>query len=262
MTTSNEIRNVQSFPSDVGHDISTSTQANGRDITHADHSMPSLLPWGDLPRLEMLPFVPAEARRVLDVGCNLGRFGEAIKNRAKTEVWGVEPDALSAMEASKVLDQVLAGFFTDDLLLPDRYFDAIVFNDVLEHMADPWAALKLAREKLAKDGRVVVSIPNLRYIENLIHIFKERDFKYELNGIRDRTHLRFFTKKSALRLFEGSGLEVVELQGINEEWWTPSIFRRLSFRLFKGYLEDTRHVQFAIVAKEGYSPLHTTLPMV
>lgn len=207
-------------------------------------------PWEDSSRQEMLAFVPADARRILDVGCNFGGFGRALKARSNPEVWGVEPNPATAAAASKFLDRVINDFFGANISLPDKYFDVIVFNDVLEHMPDPWAALKIAREKLASGGRVVVSIPNLRYVENLLHILKERDFEYEASGIRDKTHLRFFTKKSALRLFEGSGLQVVHLEGINEEWWTPSILRRLSYRFFRNYLDDTRFIQYAIVATE------------
>ena len=232
-------------------------RSNGSEATlhcnaiDASDSATKSSPWGDLPRQEMLAFVPADARRILDVGCNFGGFGRALKARSNPEVWGVEPDPATAAAASKFLDRVINDFFGTNISLPDKYFDVIVFNDVLEHMPDPWAALKLAREKLASGGRVVVSIPNLRFIENLLHIVKERDFTYEVNGIRDKTHLRFFTKKSALKLFEGSGLQVVHLEGINEEWWTPSILRRLLFRLFRNYLDDTRFVQYAIVATEN-----------
>lgn len=249
MVTFEDVRTARNLPDHIGQEISA--QGNECDKTHAGASGLRVSPYSDSPRSEMLAFVPVEARRVLDIGCHLGGFGRAIKDRSDTEVWGVEPNPITAVVASRFLDRVFTGFFSSDLPLPDHYFDAIVFNDVLEHMPDPWAALGLARKKLANGGCVVASIPNLRHIENLLHILKDRDFKYESAGIRDKTHLRFFTKRSASRLFEGSGLTIVHMQGINEDWWRPSILRRLSFRLFKNYLEDTRFVQFAIVAHEG-----------
>ncbi|MDB5823278.1 MAG: hypothetical protein JWR21_1982 [Herminiimonas sp.] len=206
-------------------------------------------PYADSPRAEMLHFVPSSARRVLDVGCHMGAFGRAIKIKSNAEVWGVEPDPDSAAIASESLDRVIKGFFSEDLDLPDNYFDVVVFNDVLEHMPDPWTALQLARRKLTESGCVVASIPNLRHIDNLLHILRDRDFEYEPSGIRDKTHLRFFTKKSLARLFDGSGLEIVHVEGINQAWWGPSLLRRLAFRVFRSYLEDTRYMQFAVVAK-------------
>jgi 2-polyprenyl-3-methyl-5-hydroxy-6-metoxy-1,4-benzoquinol methylase len=220
-------------------------------ITISENLTEVPFPYADAPRLEMLSFVPTDARRVLDVGCHLGAFGRAIKERSDTEVWGVEPNRQTAKLAAKSLDRVFTGFFSEEIALPDQYFDVIVFNDVLEHMPDPWGALRLASTKLAKDGCVVVSIPNLRHIDNLIHILKNRDFEYEPYGVRDKTHLRFFTRKSAPRLFNGSGLKIVSIQGINEDWWRPSLLRRIAFRIFKNYLDDTRFVQFAMVAKRS-----------
>ncbi|CAN7658913.1 class I SAM-dependent methyltransferase [Pseudoduganella sp. LjRoot289] len=205
-------------------------------------------PYSDSPRPEMLAFVPGDARRVLDVGCHTGAFGRAVKNKCGAEVWGIEPDPQTAEVAATALDRVINDFFSPALPLPDHYFDVIVFNDVLEHMTDPWAALKLAASKLKPTGCVIVSIPNLRHIDNLVHIMRERDFNYEPAGIRDRTHLRFFTRKSALRLFDNSGLSIVTLSGVNEECY-PSWPRRIAYFLFKRYLDDTRHIQFAIVAK-------------
>lgn len=215
------------------------------DVLLARHSL-----YPDSQRLEMLKFVPMSAETVLDVGCHMGAFGWAIKQMSGAEVWGVEPNPETAKVAEQSLDRVVTGFFSEGMPIPDNYFDVVTFNDVLEHMPDPWAALKLAEKKLKQDGCIVVSIPNLRHIENLLHIIREKDFQYEPEGIRDKTHLRFFTKKSAARLFEESGLKIVRIEGINENWWRPTLVRRLAFRLFRKQLEDTRFVQFAIVAKQ------------
>jgi 2-polyprenyl-3-methyl-5-hydroxy-6-metoxy-1,4-benzoquinol methylase len=206
--------------------------------------------YDDAPRLEMLTYVPLEAKRILDVGCHLGAFGRALKNRTNVEVWGVEPNPETAAVATRQLDRVFTGYFSEDIALPNQYFDVIVFNDVLEHMPDPWTALALAKTKLVQGGYVIASLPNLRHIENLLHILRERDFQYEAAGIRDKTHLRFFTKKSAPRLFMGNGFQITRMEGINEDWWRPSLLRRIAYRIFKNYLEDTRYVQFAIVAKK------------
>lgn len=200
------------------------------------------------PRQNMHAFIPASARKVVDIGCNTGAFGEGLKNTRSIEVWGVEPNANAAKLASQRLDNVIVSLFDADVPLPDATFDVVIFNDVLEHFAEPWNALRIAARKLRPGGCVVASIPNLRQIDNLIHILKDKDFHYETMGIRDRTHLRFFTRKSILRLFEESGYRVEILEGINEEWWTSSIWRRFGFRIFKDFLEDTKYIQFAVVA--------------
>jgi 2-polyprenyl-3-methyl-5-hydroxy-6-metoxy-1,4-benzoquinol methylase len=234
-------------PSDTS--VSPTSKLNEHsDIAHTISPVAELSPYADARRSEMLAFIPDGVKRVLDVGCHLGAFGRAIKDKNGAEVWGVEPDLRTSNIAARWLDRVLIGLFCEELDLPNAYFDVISFNDVLEHMPDPWTALKLAKTKLAKDGCIVVSIPNFRHIENLLHILKERDFEYAPHGIRDKTHLRFFTRKSSFTLFENSGLKIVHIQGINENWWSPSLLRRLAFRLFKNYFEDTKYTQFAIVA--------------
>lgn len=199
-------------------------------------------------RNNMCQFVPIGAEKVLDIGCNMGAFGKSLKADRAIEVWGVEPNPNAAEKASRLLDRVINAPFDADVALPDSAFDVVVFNDVLEHLVDPWEALRIAARKLRPGGRVVASIPNLRQVDNLVHILLEGDFRYEPLGIRDRTHLRFFTRKSAVRLFEESGYRVEYLQGINEDWWTPSLWRRLAFRIFGKCLEDTKYTQFAVVA--------------
>lgn len=204
----------------------------------------------NLERREMFKYVPENAQRLLDVGCNTGTFGAGLKIANKTiEVWGVEPDVASATKAALVLDHVLNCCFEEQVEIPDRYFDVITFNDALEHFVDPWAALRLAKTKLRTDGVLVVSVPNILNKENLFHMLLERDFQYENDGIRDRTHLRFFTIKSIQRTIEESGFSVVRAEGINEAWYSSSVIVRVAYRLFAEQLRETKYRQIAVVAK-------------
>lgn len=207
-----------------------------------------------LSRSEMIGFIPAQTATVLDIGCNTGAFGDLLKQTKQCEVWGVEPNPVAAAKARLLLDQVVNAFFDSNIELPDSYFDVVVMNDVLEHIPDPWASLELVKKKLAPGGYIVLSLPNIRHIDNLLHILVDRDFRYERDGVRDNTHLRFFTKKSALRLLDESGFLVERIEGIHEQWWSNSIWRRLAYRFFSRHLEDTKYIQYAIVARVGSSP--------
>ena len=118
-------------------------------------------------RPEMLRFVPPDCQRVLDVGCSQGNFGAMLKKTRKLEVWGIEPVATAAAEAATKLDHVIEGAFAPETELPRENFDAIFFNDVIEHLYDPAAALQLARNLLKPGGAVIASIPNIRHFPTM-----------------------------------------------------------------------------------------------
>jgi 2-polyprenyl-3-methyl-5-hydroxy-6-metoxy-1,4-benzoquinol methylase len=208
-------------------------------------------------RPEMLAYVPPLCRSVLDVGCGTGNFGASIRKRTGCEVWGVESNAESIRKAEQNIDKVFHGYFGPELDLPPGYFDCIVFNDVLEHMLDPASALVLARALLSSGGSIVASIPNIRQFPTVWKLIIGGDWQYQEIGILDKTHLRFFTRLSIMRLFQGAGFEIQRIDGINPFcsngsgdkalWRRYSLFSWLPINRIK----DMRYQQFAIVAKVG-----------
>jgi 2-polyprenyl-3-methyl-5-hydroxy-6-metoxy-1,4-benzoquinol methylase len=169
------------------------------------------------PRQEMLRFIPEGASTLLDIGCSTGAFGRELKLRSpRLEVHGVEVDALRANEARAVLDHVTTGHFPDVAdTLGVRTFDVVVMNDVLEHMATPDAALAAAHTLVKDDGLVVASIPNVRHFSVWAPLVIRGDWRYEDDGLLDRTHLRFFTRRTMVELFENAGWAVHRVTGIN-----------------------------------------------
>ena len=202
-------------------------------------------------RREMLRFVPDDAATVLDVGCSVGNFGALLKNDRNVEVWGVEIDPEAVAIANGKLDKVICGPFDAALPLAERHFDCIVFNDVLEHMVDPYSALRFAKQLLAPKGRIVASIPNVRYFGNMWLLVKHKSWKYEDAGILDRTHLRFFTESSIRDMFTDAGYVIETMQGINPleeiDNYFVTKFRLLNFLSMNSFA-DMRWLQFAVVA--------------
>lgn len=207
------------------------------------------------PRPEMLAFVPVGCRRVLDVGCAEGTFGESLKRSRGIEVWGVEPTKSAAAVAKTRLDGVIEGLFDPEIALPLGSFDCILFNDVLEHMIAPESALSYARDLLAPGGAVVASIPNIRSFPTVWQLIFHARWEYQDAGVLDKTHLRFFTKSSIVDMFEREGFVLESVSGINAFEGIPNV-RRLLWRLYRlanalsiGKFHDMRFLQFAVVAR-------------
>ncbi len=203
-------------------------------------------------RHEMLKYVPQESQIVLDVGCSSGSFGQLLKSNRNIEVWGVELDRDAALEATKKLDKVINSAFSDDLNLPEQGFDCIIFNDVLEHLVDPWSALTYSKKLLKNSGLVVASIPNVRYFNNTWEFLVEKNWDYTDWGILDKTHLRFFTQRSIRSLFENLDYMVESIEGINPlNVLHPQHVKKFNLfnKLLFNHIEDMKYLQFSVVAR-------------
>jgi 2-polyprenyl-3-methyl-5-hydroxy-6-metoxy-1,4-benzoquinol methylase len=168
-------------------------------------------------RPEVQALVPREARRVLDLGCAAGALGAGLKARGDVAVVGVELDPAHAREAQRRLDRVVLGDI-EELLAGDAAerlgsgFDCLVAADVLEHLRDPWTALRRAAALLAPGATVVVSLPNVRFFETFWQLGVRGTWPRRSHGIFDATHLRWFALRDARELLEQAGLRVEEVR--------------------------------------------------
>lgn len=162
---------------------------------------------GDSHRL-LLARLPPGAR-VLDVGCASGYLAQAAMRAGARWVDGLEPASADATLARAHCRAVHEGSAEDPAAWSrlDGPYDAIVFGDVLEHLVHPERALTHALTVLAADGVVVASIPNVAHYTVRSMLLRGR-FDYADSGILDRTHLRFFTRRDIVALFEDHGLAV------------------------------------------------------
>jgi 2-polyprenyl-3-methyl-5-hydroxy-6-metoxy-1,4-benzoquinol methylase len=206
-------------------------------------------------RHDMLPFVPAHCHRVLDVGCAEGAFGDVLKKTRQIEVWGIEPTGPAAAKAKSRLDKVIEAPFDHDADLPPGIFDCIFFNDVLEHMPAPERALRCARTLLSPSGVIVASIPNVRSFPTIWQLMIHASWDYTDWGVLDRTHLRFFTRSSIVKMFQSEGYVLEDIRGINAYCGNPSIGKflwrtyRIANAMSLGVIADMKFQQFAVVAK-------------
>ena len=166
--------------------------------------------YGD-PRPDVQALLSPAGRRVLDVGCGGGALGAALKAAGAAHVAGVERHPAAAAEARGRLDRLVEGDLAVVALpFAPGEFDYIVFADVLEHLSDPDAVVRRYLPYLAPEGRVVVSVPNMRFYLVLLRLAADR-WAYTDSGVRDRTHLRIFTRQSLEAMLASLGLRVERL---------------------------------------------------
>lgn len=188
---------------------------------HLETLDPSYAPTGLLELVEPAP------QRVLDLGCFCGGTGRWLKQRFPVcEVVGIEMLEKAAAMAAQVYDRVLVGTleqidFERAGLTPGS-FDAIIAADVLEHLFNPWQALKRVRPLLSAQGALYVSLPNVRNLKLLSELARGR-FEYAGAGILDITHVRFFTRQSAVRMLEETGFAVQDIR-INPDQRLAPVF--------------------------------------
>lgn len=200
-------------------------------------------------RPEMLDFIPAGSRTVLDVGCGEGYFAHNLKQSRDLVVWGIEMVEERAGLAAQKLDRVLAGDVADLIpQLPQSFFDVITFNDVLEHLVDPFDVLARIKSCLSPTGVVVSSIPNIRFYPTFFELAAHCEWEYEESGILDSTHLRFFTERSIRKMYRRLGYEVVRHEGINKLEQLPRKFW-IANALAKRRFLDMQYPEFATVAR-------------
>jgi len=148
-------------------------------------------------------------RRALDVGAADGFLAELL-TRQGWRVTALERDPAQAAKARGRCHEVIVADLDQAAPRLQGLFDAIVYGDVLEHLNDPLPVLVALDRALAADGRVIVSVPNVAHLWVRFSLALGR-WDYADRGILDRTHLRFFTKRSFAALLRDAGLSVEEL---------------------------------------------------
>ena len=96
--------------------------------------------------------------------------------------------------------------------LPDDVggdFDVILAADVVEHVRDPQRLLTEMTHRLRPGGTVIASVPNISHwyprTRTALGLFD-----YDQRGILDATHVRFFTRRSFVRLAKQAGLQPID----------------------------------------------------
>lgn len=127
-------------------------------------------------------------KKVLDLGCGIGSFGEF--KPSGVEVYGIDSDENALIKAEK-FEKTTNGDVSKKLPYKDNFFDGILAKDILEHVLFPWELVREMQRVLKKNGVVLAIVPSPGK-----------------KTWEDYTHVRPFTERSIRELFLDNGFYV------------------------------------------------------
>lgn len=190
-------------------------------------------------RTEILSLINKSNERVLEIGCAEGATLDLLKTCSYAQwVGGVDiSDKAIAKAKKRDIDYLKTlNIENESLEIDNKSIDLLLILDVLEHLVDPWVSLKKLTELLKADGTIIISIPNVRSLRVLLPLIFLGSWTYRDSGILDKTHLRFFTRKSAIELVESAGLSVNMIKELPDYHWLPNIINKATFKIFSQFL--------------------------
>lgn len=113
--------------------------------------------------------------------------------------------------ASPLYEKIWVGSIVDIEGEPLFGYSAVVLGDILEHLSDPQAVLQKLVNIQSSGCLFLISVPNIANIWIRFNLLLGR-FDYTDRGILDRTHLRFFTRKTLVTMVKQTGLEITSIQ--------------------------------------------------
>jgi 2-polyprenyl-3-methyl-5-hydroxy-6-metoxy-1,4-benzoquinol methylase len=181
-------------------------------------------------RPELLAFLRPQGTfgAALDIGCAAGMLGAGLLREGIVGACdGIELNAEAAHLAQSRLRKVWNGSIeslADEI--PWQQYDLVILADVLEHLADPWAALRLLQARTAPGCRLLLSVPNVRHYKVSLPLLFKGEFRYADAGIMDRTHLHFFTRGSLEETVRDCGWTIramgSHMKGRYRRWYMPT----------------------------------------
>jgi methionine biosynthesis protein MetW len=160
-----------------------------------------------------------EKSTCLDVGCWTGNLGKALTEKKECEVDGIDCNQESLEKAK---DRGYRKTYSIDLndekidFNIENEYDFIICADVLEHLIDPGAVLKKIQKLLEAEGQILISVPNIAFVQQRLELLMGKFDYSPQGGIMDENHLRFFTMQSIQKLCRESGYHVIECRGYSQ----------------------------------------------
>lgn len=192
----------------------------------------------------------------LDLGCGTGALGKFLVQSKQCIFDGLTHNPQEAeLARQNYRDVKVNDLDSTDItqVFPHFAYDFVICADVLEHLRQPEKILEQAKKLLKPEGTLLISIPNAGYAGLVVELM-HGNFNYREEGLLDKTHLRFFTRKSFTNLLSKHGwhihsLDTVKVRTCDSEF--NSEFEKLPPTLLSHVLSfpDALTYQFIAAAK-------------
>ena len=160
-------------------------------------------------RSEIVDLVPAEVRRVLDLGCSTGWLARALKARGEVEVVG---SSASRPTRRRRAPTATTSWWPTSRPCPTS-LGASTASSPPTCSSTSWT--RGGARRLRGDARArlpaVISLPNAAHWTTFAALARGT-WPRPPEGIHDATHLRWFTLRDAIALSEGAGLAVAHVE--------------------------------------------------
>jgi 2-polyprenyl-3-methyl-5-hydroxy-6-metoxy-1,4-benzoquinol methylase len=161
---------------------------------------------------------PGGWKRILDIGCGDGLLFDQLMPFGEVE--GVEPSLAAVSEHGPQRARIHTCPF-DENFQPRKDFKLVLMLDVLEHLADPAAALRHALALLTPGGMLLVTVPAFNALWTNHDVVNQ--------------HVTRYTRRTFQELARKAGLDV-QAERYFFQWLCP-------LKLATRVLEQTMHLQ-------------------
>jgi hypothetical protein len=199
-------------------------------------------------------------RRVLEVGAGPGTITRLLKEHGRCRVTAIEIDDEAIIKLAPFCENVFRCDLNDVgwvwQVFEEGPFQVVVVADVLEHLVDPWSALRAMSPLLGQDGELIVSLPHIGHSAVLASI-AGGSFEYHDWGLLDRTHIKFFGMKDIQSLFNDAGYKIVAAEFVVKhptETEFMDAWIRASRELKRGLASNPFGSVYQVVVKARFDP--------
>ena len=185
----------------------------------------------------VIPTIFDSPQRVLDLACGDGAVSDFLRSRGfsvfSLDISSTALNRLKSRGEGNI--NLVLGSTEEPLPFKDNSFDSVFWGDNIEHLFEPMNTLLEIRRVLKKEGRVVISFPNMacwRYRQFYLI------YGYPASGEGlfyepwERQHIRYFNHRIIKRMLKKADFEFTELYGVGRVIRADRI-RKLEHRLAK-----------------------------